>query len=144
MIYLSHKEIPNDLKRNIANTILDIRTHGLSKLLTRVYEHGHIEQDYNNLTEIATFIDNMYSAKEVGHFKEVHTPYINYCVYAYNFSSSFGSGRTLSTDRKDSLLERQEIYQSQQIHILYNFRVYIENDLIYDLLRLNHNMDLTK
>ena len=144
MIYLSHEEIPNDLKRKVANTILDIRTHGLDKLLKRVYEHGSIEQDYNNLTEIATFIEKLYSAEELEHFKEVHTPYINYCVYAYNFSSSFGSGRTLSTDRKDSLLERQETYKSQQINTLYNFRVYIENDLIHDLLKLNHNMDLTK
>lgn len=144
MIYLSHEEIPNDLRRKVANIILEIRTHGLDELLKRVYGHGNIEQDYNNLTEITAFIENMYSDEEVEHFKEVHTPYINYCVFAYNFHSSFGSGRTLSTGRKDSLLERQETHKLQQINILYNFRVYIENDLIYNLLKLNHNTDLTK
>lgn len=148
MVYLSQEEIFDDLKRNIANTILDIRTYGLNKLLKRVYERGNIEQDYNNLTDVTTFIENMYSAEEVEHFKEVHAPYIDCCIYAYNFSSSLGSGRTLSTDRKDYLLKKQEIYKeiykSQQIHILYNFRVYIENDLIHNLLKLNHNTDLTK
>ena len=136
MITLSCKECDDDIRRKILNTILDLRFYGFGKCVNKMYEYNDTSLDEEMAQDAIFYLRSIYTDEELKQFKENNYEVKEMCLYAYNFGSSYGRGRTISSDLLEKVTENQKTYISQNINILYKFKIFLEEDKVELLKRL--------